>query len=176
MASIENLKPTAAERIIWGEGDGTDLMTYDTTIGNLGGLICWENYMPLARTWLYQQGIDIYLAPTADQRVSWQHTVKHIALEGRCFVLSCNQYVEKSDYPVDLPGEDLSKLPEVLSNGGSVIVDPLGETLAGPLWGKEGILHAELDMNDLKRARMDFDPVGHYSRNDVFELKNKTIK
>lgn len=169
------LKPTAAERIIWGEGDGSDLNTYDTTIGKLGGLICWENYMPLARTWVYQQGVDIYMAPTADQRVGWQHTMKHIALEGRCYVLSCNQYVTKADYPADLPGEEISKLPEVMSNGGSVIIDPLGETIVGPLWGNEGILHAELDMDYLKKARMDFDPVGHYARKDVFSLKHKTF-
>lgn len=170
------LKPTAAERIIWGEGDGSDLTTYDTTIGKLGGLICWENYMPLARAWVYQRGVDIYLAPTADQRVSWQHTMKHIALEGRCYVLSSNQYVTKEDYPADLPGEDVSKLADVMSNGGSVIIDPLGETIAGPLWGKEGILYADLDMNLLNKARMDFDPVGHYARKDVFELKNKAFE
>lgn len=169
------LKPTAAERIIWGEGDGSDLNTYDTTIGKLGGLICWENYMPLARAWVYQQGVDIYLAPTADQRVSWQHTMKHIALEGRCYVLASNQFVTKADYPSDLPGEDVSNLSEVMSNGGSVIIDPLGETIAGPLWGKEGILYAELDMDLLNKARMDFDPVGHYARKDVFDLKHKTI-
>lgn len=169
------LKPTAAERIIWGEGDGSDLTTYDTTIGKLGGLICWENYMPLARSWVYQQGIEIYLAPTADQRVSWQHTMKHIAMEGRCFVLSANQYVTRDDYPSDLPGEDISKLPQVLSKGGSVIIDPLGETIAGPVWEKEEILYAELDMDMLNKARMDFDPVGHYARKDVFELKNKSL-
>ncbi len=170
------LKPTAAERIIWGEGDGSDLNTYDTEIGKLGGLICWENYMPLARTWLYQQGIEIYLAPTADQRVSWQHTMKHIALEGRCFVLSANQYVTKADYPTDLPGEDIRHMPEIMSNGGSVIIDPLGETIAGPVWGKEGVLNAELDMTLIRKARMDFDPVGHYARNDVFELINKVAE
>ncbi|MGB3468761.1 MAG: carbon-nitrogen hydrolase family protein [Cyclobacteriaceae bacterium] len=169
------LKPTAAERIIWGEGDGSDLMTYDTTIGKLGGLICWENYMPLARSWVYQQGVDIYMAPTADQRISWQHTMKHIALEGRCFVLSANQFVTRDDYPTDLPGEDIDKLPQVLSNGGSVIIDPLGETIAGPVWGKEEIIYADLNMDLLSMARMDFDPVGHYARKDVFELKNKSV-
>jgi len=169
------IKPTGTERLIWAESDGKDLVTFDTKVGKIGGLICWENYMPLARTWVYQQGLDIYMAPTADQRVSWQHTMKHIALEGRCYVLSCNQYVTKADYPNDLPGEDVNKLNEVMSNGGSVIIDPLGETIAGPLWGQEGILHAELDMEFLRKSRMDFDPVGHYARNDVFNLKHKTF-
>lgn len=164
------LKPTAAERIVWGEGDGTDLQVYDSSIGKLGGLICWENYMPLARTWLYQQGVEIYMAPTADQRDTWQATMQHIASEGRCFVLGCNQYVTRSDYPNDLPGEDVSQLPEVCSRGGSVIVNPLGQVIAGPLWDERGILTAELDMKLVTKGKMDFDPVGHYARNDVFQL------
>ena len=167
------LKPTAAERIVWGEGDGSDLEVYKTEIGNLGGLICWENYMPLARTWLYQQNIEIYLAPTADYRERWIATMKHIAIEGRCYVLGCNQFVTRQDYPTDLPGEDVSKLPEIMSAGGSVIIDPLGEVIAGPLWNKAGILYAELNKDLLVRSKMDFDPVGHYSRDDVFELKKK---
>ncbi|MDW3195418.1 MAG: carbon-nitrogen hydrolase family protein [Cytophagales bacterium] len=164
------LKPTAAERIVWGEGDGTDLHVYDSPYGKLGGLICWENYMPLARTWLYQQGVEIYMAPTADQRDSWQATMQHIACEGRCYVLGCNQYVTRADYPNDLPGEDVSQLPEVSSRGGSVIVDPLGQVIAGPLWDERGILRAELDLKLVTKGKMDFDPVGHYARNDVFQL------
>lgn len=163
------LKPTAAERIIWAEGDGTDLDVYGTPFGKIGGLICWENYMPLARTYLYEQGIQIYLAPTADQRENWQHTMKHIAIEGRCFVLSCNQYVEKKSYP-DLPHEDLSEFDDVMCRGGSTIIDPLGNTIAEPLWGKEGILYAELDMTLIPKSKLDFDPVGHYARKDVFQL------
>ncbi len=165
------LKPTAAERVIWGEGDGSDLEVYDTEAGNIGGLICWENYMPLARTWLYQQAVEIYCAPTADQRGSWQSTMRHIATEGRCYVLGCNQFVTRADYPQDLPGEEVSRHPEILSRGGSLIVDPLGEVIAGPLWDKAGILYAKLSASKLKQAKMDFDPVGHYARDDVFELK-----
>lgn len=165
------LKPTAAERIVWGEGDGKDLHVYDSPHGKLGGLICWENYMPLARTWLYQQGVEIYMAPTADQRDSWQATMQHIAYEGRCFVLGCNQYVTNVDYPKDLPGEDVSQLPEISSRGGSVIVDPLGKVIAGPLWDERGILTADLDMNLVTKGKLDFDPVGHYARNDVFQLQ-----
>lgn len=163
------LKPTAAERIIWGEGDGSDLEVYKSEFGKISGLICWENYMPLARTFLYEKGVQIYLAPTADQRDNWQHSLKHIAVEGRCFVLGCNQYVEKKDYP-DLPGEDISEFGEIMCKGGSVIVDPLGNTIAGPLWDKQGILTAELDMSLIAKAKLDFDAVGHYARNDVFKL------
>jgi len=164
------LKPTGTERIIWGEGDGTTLTTFDAGFAIIGGLICWENYMPLARMALYQQGIHMYLAPTADGRESWQHTMKHIAMEGRCFVLACNQYVEKKDYPDDLQ-HLIKDSPNVMSRGGSVIISPYGETLAGPLWDKDGILTAELDLTEITRARMDLDVSGHYSRPDLFNFK-----
>ncbi|MEO9871935.1 carbon-nitrogen hydrolase family protein [Ekhidna sp.] len=166
------LKPTGTERVIWGEGDGSDLTTYKTLFGKIGGLICWENYMPLPRAYLYESGIDIYIAPTADQRDSWQATMKHIACEGRCFVIGCNQYVTKEDYPKDLLDE-LSGQDHVMSKGGSVIVDPFGNTVEGPLWDKSGILHAELDMNLVIKSKLDFDVTGHYARPDVFELKKK---
>ena len=168
--SHRKLKPTAAERVIWAEGDGADLQTLHTDFGIIGGLICWENYMPLARTYLYQQGVQIYLAPTADQRDGWQHTLKHIALEGRCFVIGCNQYVTKADYP-EMPGEDISHLPDIPCRGGSTIIDPLGNTIAEPLWDQEGFLIADLDLADIPRAKLDFDPVGHYARDDVFRLE-----
>lgn len=164
------LKPTAAERIIWGEGNGQDMDVHQSSIGKMGGLICWENYMPLARTHLYSQGIELYIAPTADMRDSWQATMRHIATEGRCFVLGCNQFVRKEEYPV-LPGEDYSNFPDIMSRGGSVVVDPLGNVIAGPVFDEEAILTAELDMNMISKAKMDFDPVGHYARNDVFELR-----
>lgn len=164
------LKPTAAERLVWGEGDGSTLCTFDTEIGRLGGLICWENYMPLARMAMYKQGVEIYLAPTADSRTTWTASMQHIACEGRCFVIGCNQYFTKSDFPEHLQSELAADRPEVLSTGGSVIVSPLGEILAGPLFGEEGILTADIDLDDLIRARMDFDVTGHYSRDDVFEL------
>ncbi len=168
------LKPTAAERVIWGEGDGGDLNVHPTEVGNIGGLICWENYMPLARTALYQQDIEIYCAPTADHRDSWQHTIQHIALEGRCYVLSCNQYMEKSEYSKDLEDIGLDTLPDILTIGGSAIVDPLGEIIAGPLFGERGILYAELSKEKLIQSKMDFDAVGHYARDDVFQLVSKT--
>ncbi len=165
------LKPTAAERLIWGEGDGSTLVAIDTPLGVVGGLICWENYMPLARMAMYAKGVEIYLAPTADARERWQSTLQHIALEGRCFVLGCNQYVHRDMYPDDLEIRDeLDAWPETLCRGGSAIYGPLGEALAGPLWDAEGILIAELDRSALGRAKFDFDVTGHYARPDVFYL------
>jgi len=163
------LKPTGAERLIWGEGDGSTLTVLDTEIGKIGGLICWENYMPLARMAMYQKGVEVYLAPTADSRDSWQATLRHIAYEGRCFVLGCNQYVTKSMYPAELQPE-LTDQPEVMCRGGSVIISPLGEVLAGPLYDQEGILYAELDLAEVAQSKFDFDVVGHYARPDVFQL------
>ncbi|RDB04454.1 carbon-nitrogen hydrolase family protein [Runella aurantiaca] len=164
------LKPTGLERYIWAESDGSTLVSFDTEIGKIGGLICWENYMPLARMSMYQRGVEIYLAPTADSRESWQSTMQHIALEGRCFVLASNQFVQKSDYPERFQA-DLIHEPAIMSSGGSVIISPLGEVLAGPLWNEEGLLTAELDFSVLAKSKLDFDVVGHYSRNDVFQLK-----
>ena len=165
------LKPTAAERLIWGEGDGSTLTTIDTENGTLGGLICWENYMPLARMAMYSKGVDIYLAPTADARDSWQATLRHIACEGRCFVLGCNQFVTKSMYPADLDGiEDLDDQPEIMCRGGSAIISPLSDVLAGPLYDEEGILYTDLDLAEVVRSKLDFDVVGHYARPDVFQL------
>ncbi|MEH7376614.1 carbon-nitrogen hydrolase family protein [Neobacillus drentensis] len=165
------LKPTAAERIVWGEGDGSTLPVFDTPYGKIGALICWENYMPLARAAMYAQGVQLYFTPTADARESWQSTIRHIAMEGRCFVLSCNQYVTKDMYPEDLACyDDLKSAPEVMCNGGSAIVGPLGEYITEPVWGKEDIIMADLDMKQIAYSQFDFDPVGHYSRPDVFKL------
>ncbi|MFQ5485613.1 MAG: carbon-nitrogen hydrolase family protein [Desulfobacterales bacterium] len=165
------LKPTGAERLIWGEGDGSTLTVVSTEFGKMGGLICWENYMPLARMAMYGKGVEIYLAPTADARETWQPTLRHIACEGRCFVMGCNQFVTKDMYPNKL--EEISELdthPEVMCRGGSVIISPFGDVLAGPLFDKEGILYAELDMEEIIRGKVDFDVVGHYARPDVFRL------
>lgn len=168
----QKIKPTAAERIVWGESDGSTLSTFDTTLGRMGGLICWENYMPLARMSMYQKGVQLYLAPTADSRENWQSTLKHIALEGRCFVFGCNQFVTKSMYPQNLPGiDDLKHLPETMSRGGSVIISPLGEVLTAPLWDSEGILTAEIDIAEVTKSKLDFDVIGHYARNDIFKFE-----
>jgi len=165
------LKPTGSERLIWSQGDGSTLTVVNTPYGTMGSVICWENYMPLLRAAMYGKGTTIYLAPTADARDSWQATMKHIALEGRCFVLTCNQFQTKDMVPSDLPGyADLANEPDLMCRGGSAIIDPMGEYLAGPLYGEEGILVADLDLGRLAEARYDFDVVGHYARNDIFTL------
>jgi nitrilase len=171
LAKHRKLKPTAAERLIWGEGDGSTLPVIPTPFGRVGGLICWENYMPLARMTMYGKGVDIYLAPTADARARWQSTLQHIALEGRCFVLGCNQYMTRAMYPEDLEIKDeLQAWPEVLCRGGSAVYSPSGDPVAGPLWDEEGILFADLDLGEIARGKFDFDVTGHYARPDVFHL------
>jgi nitrilase len=163
------LMPTGSERLIWGQGDGSTLPVIDTNAGKTGAVICWENYMPLLRTAMYSKGIEIWCAPTVDARPVWQSTMQHIALEGRCFVLSACQYQPS---PHEL-GLDVDNWPsdEALINGGSVIFGPLGEKLAGPLLGKEGLISTTVDLTDIARSRYDLDTVGHYARPDIFELR-----
>lgn len=171
VAKHRKLKPTAAERLIWGEGDGSTMPVVDTPMGRVGGLICWENYMPLARMAMYGKGVELYLAPTADARARWQATLQHIALEGRCFVLGCNQYVTCSMYPEDLETRDeLLRWPEVLCRGGSAVYAPDGSCVAGPLFDAAGILYADLDPGEIVRGKFDFDVTGHYARPDVFRF------
>ncbi len=164
------LMPTAAERIMWGQGDGTTMPITETPVGRIGTAICWESYMPLYRTWLYSRGTEIYVAPTADARDEWIATMRHVALEGRCFVVSCNQYTSEEDYPADYPARDDPATP-FTTRGGSCIIGPLGEVLAGPSYGQEAIVTATVDLRAITEARLDFDPVGHYSRPDVFTLQ-----
>lgn len=170
MGVHRKIKPTGLERVVWAESDGKDLVSFNTKIGKMGGLICWENYMPLARMAMYQKGIEIYIAPTADARQDWTATMKHIALEGRCFVLGCNQFFTKSMYKEQhlLLAQDE---PEKMCPGGSIIISPFGEIIEGPLFDKSGALIAELDLEQVKMSRMDFDVNGHYNRNDIFEFK-----
>jgi nitrilase len=164
------IMPTASERLIWGQGDGSTIPVFDSAIGKFGAVICWENYMPLLRTAMYGKGIQLYCAPTADQRDGWLATVRHIALEGRCFVLSCNQYALRCDYPIDYATTFSNEPSAVYSRGGSCIISPLGEMLAGPDYEGETILYADLDLDDITRANLDFDVVGHYTRPDLFQL------
>ena len=163
------IKPTGSERIIWSEDDGKSLVSFNTKIGKLGGLICWENYMPLARMSMYKKGVEIYIAPTADSREEWTSTMKHIALEGRCFVLGCNQYYKKSMYPEKYQ-HLVANEPENICRGGSIIVSPLGKVIAGPLFNEAGAIIAEIDLDEIVHAKLDFDVIGHYSRNDIFEF------
>jgi nitrilase len=164
------LMPTAAERLIWGFGDGSTLPVLETDVGRVGAVICWENYMPLLRTAMYAKGVEIYCAPTADGRDTRLPTVRHIAQEGRCFVLSCNQFARRRDYPADYPTAFGDDPDAVLSRGGSCIVDPLGRFLAGPAWDGPCILSADLDLDEIARGKFDLDVAGHYARPDVFRL------
>ncbi|ROM13158.1 nitrilase [Pseudomonas protegens] len=162
------LMPTGTERLIWGKGDGSTLPVLDTQVGRVGAVICWENMMPLLRTAMYAQGIEVWCAPTVDEREMWQVSMRHIAHEGRCFVVSACQ-VQAS--PEEL-GLEIANWPaqRPLIAGGSVIVGPMGDVLAGPLVGRAGLISAQIDTADLVRARYDYDVVGHYARPDVFEL------
>jgi len=162
--------PTASERLIWGYGDGSTLPVFSTPFGRLGAVICWENYMPLLRTYMYAQGIEIYCAPTADHRDIWSATMQHIAAEGRCFVLGCNQFNRRRDFPKTYRTTFGEAPDTVISRGGSCIVDPFGKFLAGPNFEDETILVAQLDRGQLPKAKFDFDAVGHYSRSDIFRL------
>jgi nitrilase len=170
MGKHRKLMPTASERLVWGFGDGSTLPVFDTPHGRLGAVICWENYMPLLRTAMYSKGITLYCAPTADDRDTWVPTMQHIALEGRCFVLSACQMNRRKDYPEDYALAAELGPDDVLMRGGSCIIDPLGKVLAGPVFNEETILFAELDLSDVPRSRLDFDAVGHYSRPDIFKL------
>lgn len=161
------LMPTASERVIWGQGDGATMPVFETKAGKIGSVICWENYMPLLRTYMYSKGIQIYCTPTADDRDEWISTIKHIAMEGRCFVLSCCQYLERKNYPDSINVDDKKN---VLIRGGSCIISPFGKILAGPVYDKECILTADLDLNEIIRGKFDFDVTGHYSRPDIFKF------
>ena len=163
--------PTAAERLVWGFGDASTLPVFETPFGRLGAVICWENYMPLLRMAMYSKGVQIYCIPTADGRETWLSTVRHIALEGRCFVLSANQFARLSDFPADIKNELASKPDDIVCFGGSCVVGPLGNVLAGPDFTGEAILFADLDLAEIARAKYDFDVTGHYARPDLFRLE-----
>ncbi|MFK5584243.1 MULTISPECIES: carbon-nitrogen hydrolase family protein [unclassified Serinicoccus] len=162
--------PTGSERLVWGFGDGSTLPVVQSDAGAVGAVICWENYMPLMRAAMYAQGVELYCAPTADDRDTWQASVQHIALEGRCYVLSACQYITRGAFGDDYPGIIGEQPDDVLMRGGSVVVSPLGEVLAGPVFDREETLYAEVSPDDLTRSKLDFDPVGHYARPEVFGL------
>jgi nitrilase len=164
------LMPTAMERLIWGFGDGSTLPVFDTPLGRLGAVICWENYMPLLRMAMYAKGIQLYCAPTADDRDTWLPTMQHVALEGRCFVLTACQHLRRRDCPQDYAAIQGDAPDTVLMRGGSSIVSPLGQIIAGPVFNEDAILTAEIDPADITRGKYDFDVVGHYARPDVFRL------
>jgi nitrilase len=168
------LMPTGSERLVWGFGDGSTLDVVDSSLGKIGAVICWENYMPTLRMVMYAQGVEIYCAPTADDRDTWLSSMRHIALEGRCFVLSACQCIKRSEYDenyrsvIDFAAEDF------VMRGGSCIIGPLGEILVPPVYNEKTILYANLRQDDLIKSKLDFDVVGHYSRPDVFQLSVDT--
>jgi nitrilase len=165
------LMPTAMERIIWGAGDGSTLPVFQTAVGRVGAVICWENYMPLLRTAMYGKNIQLYCAPTVDDREVWQSTMRHIAVEGRCFVISACQFARRQDFPADFHPMQGTAGDTVLIRGGSSIVSPLGEVIAGPLYGQPGIVTADLGLNQIAQGKFDLDVVGHYARPDIFRLE-----
>lgn len=165
------LKPTGQERVVWGDADRDFFPVPDTPWGPVGALICWESYMPLARVALYQKGVTIYIAPNTNDNEEWQSTVRHIAIEGRCFVVNCNMFFTKDTYPGGLHcPEEIAKLPDIVCRGGSSVIDPSGRHVMPPVWDKEEILFADLDMDAVPASRMEFDPCGHYSRPDMLEF------
>nr|UQM69619.1 nitrilase [Kordiimonadales bacterium] len=170
LAKHRKLMPTAMERLIWGQGDGSTMEVVPTPIGRIGMAICWENYMPLYRSHLYAQGVTLYCAPTVDEREEWQASMRHIALEGRCFVLSACQHLKRRDLPDDFDCREGNDPETTLINGGSVIISPLGKILAGPVYGEDAVLLAYLDRGDLARGKFDLDVAGHYARPDIFRL------
>lgn len=164
------IMPTASERLVWGFGDGSTMPVFDTPLGKIGAVICWENYLPLMRAAMYAKGIELYCAPTADPRDSWVASMRHIAVEGRCFVLSCNQFNRRRDFPSDYGA--LGNDPDaIVTRGGSCIVDPFGNFIAGPNTEGEIILTAEVDRAQVVRGKYDLDVVGHYARPDIFQLQ-----
>ncbi|WP_417661302.1 carbon-nitrogen hydrolase family protein [Pseudomonas sp.] len=168
------LMPTGTERLIWGFGDGSTLGVVESELGNIGAVICWENYMPALRLAMYAQAVEIYCAPTADCRDSWLPSMRHIAMEGRCYVLSACQYIQRGEYGEQYRSVLGDDPEQVLMHGASAIIGPLGEVIAGPVHDQRCILYAELDNATLIQSKLDFDPVGHYSRPDVFSLKVDT--
>jgi nitrilase len=165
------IKPTAAERIIWAEGDASTLTTFKTPFGTAGTLICWENFMPLARMAMYSKGVTIFIAPTADTRDTWQTAIRHIAYEGKCFVISCNQFSRYEDYPREIrDAEGSQNVSGIISSGNSAVVSPAGDYIAGPVSGREEIIFADLDLSLVGRGSFELDVTGHYNRPDIFKF------
>ena len=165
------LKPTGSERVVWGDADKDFFPVMETPWGPMGNLICWESYMPLARVALYQKGVALYISPNTNDNEEWQATIRHIAIEGHCYFINCDMVFTRDDYPRDLHCPDeIARLPEIVCRGGSCIVDPYGHYVTQPVWDREAIICADLDLTQVPRSRMEFDGCGHYARPDVLEL------
>ncbi len=165
------LKPTGTERVVWGDAHEGYFPVTETPWGPIGSLICWESYMPLARVALYQKGITIYISPNTNDNPEWQATIQHIAIEGKCYFINADMIITKASYPTNLNEKDaIEQLPEKVCRGGSCIIDPYGHYVTEPVWDKETIIYAELDMSLPSACKMEHDAVGHYARPDVLEL------
>lgn len=165
------LKPTGSERVVWGDGNKDFFPVMDTPWGPVGNLICWESYMPLARMALYEKGVSIYISPNTNDNEEWQHTIRHIAIEGHCYFINCDMLIRKSSYPRYLNEyAKLADLPDKVCRGGSSIIDPYGHQVGACLWDKEGIIYADLDMNAVPASKMEHDVCGHYARPDVLHF------
>ena len=171
-ARHRKLKPTGAERVVWGDADKGFFPVAETPWGPMGSLICWESYMPLARVALYEKGVTLYLSPNTNDNEEWQATIRHIAIEGHCYFINCDMVFDRSQYPSDLNArEEIARLPEKVCRGGSCIVDPYGHYVTEPVWDREALIYADLDRNAVPASRMEFDACGHYSRPDVLRLE-----
>lgn len=165
------LKPTGSERMVWGDANKDYFPITETPWGPIGSLICWESYMPLARVALYKKGITIYISPNTNDNPEWQATIQHIAIEGKCYFINADMIIRKTSYPLDINEKDVvAQLPEIVCRGGSCIIDPYGHYVTEPLWDKEEIIFAKLDMNLPITSKMEHDAIGHYARPDVLEL------
>ena len=166
------LKPTGAERVVWGDAQQDYFPVVDTPWGAMGSLICWESYMPLARVALYEKGVSLYISPNTNDNEEWQATIRHIAIEGHCYFINSDMFFTRDTYPADLHcPEEIARLPEIVCRGGSCIVDPYGHYVTQPVWDKEAIIRADLELDRVPASRMEFDACGHYSRPDVLELR-----
>ena len=167
------LKPTGSERLVWGDADKHYFPVTETPWGPVGSLICWESYMPLARVALYQKGITIYISPNTNDNPEWQATIQHIAIEGKCYFVNADMIIRRDSYPADLKADEIGDLPYWVCRGGSCIIDPFGHYATEPVWDKEAIIYADLDMQKVPASRMEFDACGHYARPDVLDLRVK---
>lgn len=171
MLNHRKLKPTGSERVVWGDADRDFFPVMETPWGPMANLICWESYMPLARVALYEKGVTLYLSPNTNDNEEWQHTIRHIAIEGHCYFINCDMLIARGSYPASLNAQDeIARLPESVCRGGSCVIDPFGHAVTETLWDREGVLYAELDMQRVPASRMEHDVCGHYARPDVLVL------
>lgn len=166
------LKPTGSERVVWGDADRDFFPVMDTPWGPMGNLICWESYMPLARTALYQKGVTLYISPNTNDNPEWQDTIRHIAIEGHCYFINCDMFFEHSDYPETAgAAAEIAALPDIVCRGGSCVIDPFGHEASETVWDREAVIYATLDMQKTAASRMELDVCGHYARPDVLRLE-----